>query len=103
MSDLRRIIESPVYQGVEEIISYTLDTSPWGSSPGTISVKVYDKADNSDVTGTVMPTNSPSVSGDVITLSPLKSLTTGHSYRIEIKFVCSGNTFEAWGVVVADD
>lgn len=102
MSIRREIVESPLIQGVDEIIAYTLTTTPWGSSPSSVSVVVKDITTTvSDVTNTVMPTNSPSVSGNVITLSPLKLLTDQHIYRVEVKFTISGNVFEAYAIVEA--
>lgn len=106
MSVKREIKESPIKQGVDEIIAYTLTTTPWGSSPSSVAVVVKDVTKGetlTDVTNTVMPTNSPSVSGDVITLSPLKLLTVDHKYRVEVKFTCSGNVFEAFAHVLAED
>lgn len=105
MSVKREIAQSPMKQGVDEIIAYTLTTTPWGSSPSSVTVTVYDVtpgATLTDVTSTVMPTNSPSVSGDVITLSALKLLTADHKYRVEVKFTCSGNVFEAFCHVLAE-
>ena len=93
-------------QGVDEIIAYTLTTTPWGSSPSSVSVAVKDVtagAAATDVTNTVMPTNSPTVSGDVITLSPLKLLTDSHKYRVEVKFTCSGNVLEARAHILAEE
>lgn len=105
----RHVQESPVTQGEDEIISYQLTTTPWGSSPTSITVVVFDITDADEVsdwtnvTSTVMPVNSPSVAGDVITLSPLKFLTDGNIYRIEIRFTCSGNTFEAYVLVIGGE
>ena len=101
MSSTREIVESPQEQGADEEIVYTLTTTPYGSSPTSQSVTVYDITSGAytDVTSTVMPVNSPSVSGDVITLSPLKLLTVGKSYRVEVKFTCSGNVFEPYAVI----
>ena len=78
----REIKESPMVQGVDEIIAYTLTTTPWGSDPSSTAVVVWDVTENArtDVTSTVMPTNSPSESGDVITLSALKLLTATKRY-----------------------
>lgn len=42
------------------------------------------------------------VDGDVISLSPLKSLTAGVRYRIEVKFTAGGNVFELYGQVNAE-
>ena len=105
MTLTREIVESPMIQGVDEQIAYTLTTTQWGSSPGTISVKVYDVTDDArtDVTTTVMPTNSPSAVGDVIALSVLKLLTVAHTYRVEVKFTCSGNVFEPYCRILAEN
>lgn len=100
MTIRREIKESPMPQGVDEEISYQLTTTPWGSTPSSISVTVYNiTSGKTDVTSTVMPTNSPSPSGDVITLSKLKLLDAGNTYRVEIRFTCSGNVFETFAIV----
>ena len=101
----REIKESPISQGEDESIVYTLTTTPWGSSPTGVQVQVFDvtdatsQADWEDVTSTVMPVNSPTVLGNVITLSPLESLTNGHTYRIEIAFTCGASEFETYGFI----
>ena len=88
----RHVQESPVSQGEDEIISYILDTTPWGGTPSAITIVVFDitNADETsdwvDVTSTVMPVNNPTVSGNNITISPLKLLTDAHIYRMEMKF-----------------
>ena len=90
-----------VYEGIQEQsadeeLIYTITTTNWVSTPTSPSVKVFLEPSLSDVTSTVMPTNSPSVSGDVITLSPLKLLTKGHNYRVEVKFTAGGNVWECY-------
>ena len=82
-------------QGVDERIAYVLTTTPWGSSPTGVSVKAFDvnAGAYTEVTATVL-SGSATVSGDRITLPLVHSL-TDHLYRIEIIFICSGNTFEA--------
>ena len=99
----RQVLESPLEQGVDETIAYQLTTTPWGSSPTSISCKVFDVTDGTrtDVTATVMPTNSPAAVGDVITLSPLKLLTDGKVYRVEVKFTSNGNVFESYCIINA--
>lgn len=88
----RMVRESPIPQGVDEKIPYRLTVTPWGSSPTNVSVVVFDitdtedEADWTDVTATVLPTNEPSILGDVITISKLQALTDGHIYRMEITF-----------------
>lgn len=105
----RRIKESPVTQGEDESIVYSLTTTPWGSSPAGVTVTVWDvtdaeeTADWENVTATVMPVNSPSVVGDVITLSPLESLTDGHIYRLEIQFTSGANTFETYAIIIGGE
>jgi hypothetical protein len=100
MTIKRQIRESPITQGTSEIITYTLNTTPWGASPTSPAIIIYDITDTTDeaqwtnVTGTVMPVNSPSVSGNVITFSPLKLLTDGRLYRAEINFTVAMGAVE---------
>ena len=103
MTIQREIVEGTIEQGADEQIIYSLTITPWGSSPTSISCKVYDITENTrtDVTTTVMPTNSPVATGDVIALSPLKLLTAGNTYRVEVKFTAGGNVFEAYAIVQA--
>ena len=60
----RAVQESPIVQGEDEIITYDLTTTPWGSSPTNVTVKVYDITDGAetDVTTTIIPTGEASVS-----------------------------------------
>lgn len=98
----REAVESPLRQGVDEIVAYSITTTPWGSTPTSISVVVKDVTNSyQDVTSVVMPTNSPTANGDVITLSPLKLLTLGHTYRVEVLFTTGSNTWEPYFIVEA--
>lgn len=85
-------------QGAEERIAYTITTTPWGGTPTSVSAKAFDvtAGKRTDVTSTVFPTNSPSVAGDVITLSLLRALTVGHRYRVEVQFTSAGNLLEPY-------
>lgn len=100
----RQVKEGRLVQGVDEAIAYTITTTPWGSSPGTIVVAAYNITEGArtDVTSTVFPAGSASASGDIITLALLRSLTAGNLYRIEVKFTCSSNIFEAFFEVQAE-
>lgn len=97
MTVSRKIIESPLIQGSDEQISYTLTTTPWGSSPGSVTVVIKD-ANGTDVSATCL-SGSASVSGDVITTPKVIGLTPGSKYRMEIKFTISGNVLEAWAEI----
>lgn len=90
------VVEGLQYMTSTEELSYQVTTTPWGSTPTLPVVVVYDEADESNVTTTVMPTNTPTVNGDIITLSALKLLVKNHTYRIEVKFTSSGNIFECY-------
>jgi len=101
----REVIESPLSQGVDESISYQITTTPWGSSPSSIVCTVYDVTGGgytSLVLTTIMPTNTPTALGDVITLSPLTALTNGTFYRVEVKFTCGGAVYETFFIVAAE-
>jgi len=101
MTTRREVVEGIQYQGVDEEIVYTVTTTNWGSSPTNPSVVV--KQDGADVTSTVMPVNSPSAAGDVITLSPLKSLTAGKEYRVEVQFQTGSNVWEPYFRVIGEE
>ncbi len=94
MAISRKVKESPLTQGTDEQISYSLTVTPWGASPSSVSVVLKNSA-GTDVSATNL-TGSASVSGNVITTPAVKSLTVGEKYRLEIKFTISGNIFEAW-------
>lgn len=99
----REVVEGAQLQGVDEKITYSLTTTPWGSSPASITVVAKDlTSDSADVTSAVFPAGSASASGDVITLAPLTALVAGHRYRIEIKFTSGVNIFEAYFEVQAE-
>ena len=82
------VAEGIQYQTSDEQIAYSITTTNWASTPGSPAAVAYDEVDNSVVTSTVFPVNSPSVNGDVITLSLLRALTKRHTYR--------GNTWECY-------
>jgi hypothetical protein len=103
MAVSREVKESPLRQGVDEEIAYKLTTTPWGSSPGTVSVAAYDVTTTRTLVTSTVLSGSASVSGDVITTPVVKSLTADSVYRIEIKFTCSGNVFETFLIINAEN
>lgn len=101
MTVRRLVIESPVEQGIDEAITYTLTTTPWGSSPAAVTVVAKDITQAYlDVSATVL-SGAAAVLNDVITLPVLSALTVDHQYRIEVKFNAGGQTWEAYCIVVA--
>jgi len=101
MSSEVYVKESPVTQGADEKVAYTLTTTPWGSTPTSVSLKVYDESDSdADVTDDVT-TGSSSTSGDVITWPYIDSLTAGTVYRAELNFTTGGNIREAKLTIIA--
>ncbi len=102
MTVIREVKEGMQAQGVNESIAYKITSTPWASTPVVTAVKAYDittDGTRTDVTATVLPSGSSSVTGDIITLPPLTALTYAHTYRVEVKFTSGGNTFEAYFIV----
>jgi hypothetical protein len=96
----RVVAQGLQYQGIGEKLPYSFATTPWGSSPTSITVAVLDKTTNyEDVTETVMPdyTGPLTPSGDTITLPKLESLTVEHLYQIEVSFTAEGAD---WVVII---
>lgn len=98
MTALREAQESPVEQGPLESIAWKLDTTPWGGGPtSVVSVEVYDMTDiGTDLEATVMPAGDHTIAGDLIILKPLKSLTEGLTYRVDVTFANSRGTQTAF-------
>lgn len=108
-ANTRRIKEGKQFQGADERIAYTLTTTPWGSSPASLVVKLWDVTTDPDMqaaaywtdVSTTKLSGSASAIGDVITTPLVIGLVAGNLYRCEVQFVCSGNTFEAWALIEA--
>jgi len=104
MSVIRQVVESPLVQGVDENIIYSIRTTQWGSSPSNVDVKVYDitAGDYTDVTTTVV-TGVAGVVGDVITLPKIGSLTAVRVYKVEVYFESGSQDFECYLIIQAED
>lgn len=83
-------------QTATEIIVYSVDTSNWVASPTNPVATVWDESTGTDVTTVVMPSSTPSVGTNTITLSPLKLLTVGRVYRVEVAFTVGASTYECY-------
>lgn len=99
---IREIKESPLTQGVDERIAYTLTTTPWGSSPGTLVCVLKTVPGLVDVTASKM-IGGATASGDIITSPIVYGLVSGQQYRLEFKFTCSGNVFEAYAIINGEE
>jgi len=100
----REVVEGQQPQGADEEVTYTLTTTPWGSSPSNVVVTVYDitlESVRENVTSTVT-SGSPSVNGDVITLPVILDLVENHNYRVEVKFTTGGQVYEPYFYIVGE-
>ena len=85
----QRFTMQPVVQGQNASIPWTI-TFPWATSVTSPTVAVYKKGTTSDVSGTVMPSGSHTVSGNSLTMKNLTSLTAGESYIVDIRITVDG-------------
>lgn len=107
MSRNREIKQGTQYVGVTEEPYFRLTTTPWGSSPSSASVNVYEYDEDAgtftEVTNTVM-TGSVTVAGDVISLPqfspPVDS--EGNTYRFDVHFTVGGSPLTAYAWVVIE-
>ena len=90
------VLEGIQIQSADEEIVYSVTTTNWGSDPSSVSVVAYEEGNPEPVTATVFPVNSPAIVEDTIMLSPLKALTAGKAYRIEVKFTSGSNIYECY-------
>ena len=91
-------------QGVDEKISYSVDTSRWGGSPTNINVKIYETRGRTktDVSDTCL-VGDPSVSGNVISTSIVQLLTATKKYRLEVMFDTGTDTLEFYILIYAEE
>jgi hypothetical protein len=96
MANVFEVAEGIQKQSPDEELAYSVDVADIGTPASVTQVKAYDESVDEDVTETVYPTNSPSITDTtIILLSLLKDLTLNHSYRIEILWVDDGgNSWE---------
>jgi len=103
MAKIRTIKEGRIQQGAGETVEYNLTTTPWGSSPSGTSAAIYDVADTSSNLASTLMTGSTSVSGDVITLPLIHSLTSGTNYRVEVTFTTGNSELVIPFIIEAED
>ena len=94
--DVRELSESPIEQGVDERISYRLDTTTWGGgpTPTSVAVSIYD-SNRTDLSSTKL-SGAASIADEYVSTPLVVDLEDGKLYRLEIKFVVSGQTFEPY-------
>ena len=106
MAGSRQCPESPSIQGADESIAYGITTTPWGSTPTSLAMVLYDVTDPdnpSDVTSTKTE-GSITASGDVITTKRIKLLVLDHVYRAEVKFTdANSNIWECFFIINCQD
>lgn len=95
--DIHEVLDGLQEQSTAESVSYSVDTLPWGGTPTSPSVDVFDEEDlATSVKATVMPSGSPAVSDDDITLPLLTALTAGIIYRVYVTFTSGGNILRGY-------
>lgn len=80
------------HSGESIVRTVDFDETTTAASVSSPSVTVYEEGSETDITSTVMPTNSPSVASLVVTLSLLTALTAGKTYRVEVTVSDGTNT-----------
>ena len=82
------LLGSPVWQYPTETVTYTI-TVEGTNAPTSPSAVVYKG--RTDVSSTVMPSGSASVSGQVITLKPATAMVANVDYSIVVTATVGGN------------
>ena len=90
-------------QRPDEVIAYTVDVSNNGSSPTVSAVTIIDKSDPSTDLSETNLSGSASVSGDVITTPLVTGLSDNTTYRVEVKYTLSGETYEDFFEIFCTD
>jgi hypothetical protein len=87
-------------QGQDEKVTYFFPFEAWGASdviPCTSpEVKVYEEANGSDVTSTLLVGGSTQVLNNTEVHFQIQSVVLGVRYRVECKVTIGGDIKEAW-------
>jgi len=88
------VISGAKTQRIGESVAYQFYTTPWGSTPTSLTVEVWDvtSSPEEDVTATVL-LGSASADGDLVTCPNLYNLSENHRYRLDVYFDAGENTF----------
>ena len=101
MGITRKFKEEPLRQGSNEEVSYTLTTTPWGSSPTNAVCRVMLVG---GLTDSNLLSGACTIAGDVITTGQVQNLIKDKKYEIQIQFTIGGTTvFEAYGEIHVDN
>lgn len=101
----RKFEQSPFSQGSNELIAYNIDFTKWSPHATPITNPTATLIDvtngNIDVTATKM-VGAASILGNVVTTPLVVGLVPGVEYRMNVYVDIDGNTFEAWGTIIAE-
>lgn len=99
---LMRKLKPENEQGENEEVIYRFSSTPWGSNPSDVTVRVLDvSADYADVSAVVIEQGDPQVNADLITLPKIRNLKRGHVYRLLPRFTTGGKRLEPIFVIFA--
>ncbi len=88
------------WQGEDEEVAYSVDTTPWGGYDSDEAVTLLD-GNGVDVSVAHLA-GAASVVGEVITTPLVTALIPGIKYTLQILWVCGANTFEAYCYVIGE-
>ena len=94
---IRKFKEGIKEQGIDERVGYKIDTIPWGGSPSNAAVAIVLRGE--DVSEDHLE-GGITVDGNVIITPLVVGLESGNKYRLEVKWDCQSNTFEAYGFII---
>ena len=93
MASVLEVAEGLQTQSTAEQIVWAIDTSTRGTPTSPAVASVNNKA-GVDKKSDVMPSGSPSVTNNIISLPTLQSLVKGERYEIRTTYTVSGNKQE---------
>lgn len=95
----RAILGGERHQGVDESISYWIDTLPWGGNPTSPDITVYSGV--TDVTASIAP-GSITISGNRLTLPNIANLVVNTTYRVEVLWTSGSAILETYFYIIAE-
>jgi hypothetical protein len=93
----REIEQGEQDQGSREQKAYTIDVTPVGDTPVSVSWKIWDvsNGDYTDTTSTNM-SGSAATTGNLLTSPAVVSLSVGHRYRVAVLYTVGQQVAESF-------
>lgn len=94
--NIHEVLEGIQEQSASEAITYTVNALPWGGTPTSPVVDIFDEEDLETSLASTHLSGTASVSGDSVISKKVIVLVDGVIYRMTVQFESNGHTLQGY-------